>query len=125
MRLPIFLATISLILAIASIMSIPKSVTNRIFHPGYGCCMRCHRTWDVVEGHSTPYQWYDFGDGTMHPSKSCFPLCEECWKVLTPEERLPYYRRLLDGWEMEEFRGGYPTPKERWDNLRESVLRGE
>lgn len=56
--------------------------------PGYGWCERCQTCWDYVHGHIT-----ELGDGS-----GCFPLCERCWSELTPQERLPYYRRLFDKW---------------------------
>lgn len=85
---------------------------ERLLSPGLGTCYRCCRPWKhpkfkrvgprtwqqqnrlrfwghvgVVE-HTTPYKR---GNG-------CFPLCEGCWSSLTPEERLPYYQRLVHRW---------------------------
>lgn len=39
----------------------------------------------------------DFG----YSSGIC-PLCERCWGLLTPTERLPYYMHLLKFWKEEE-----------------------
>ena len=60
---------------------------------GIGACGRCKTGWDTadqdgVKGHATRYC-----DGS-----SCFPLCETCWRDLTPEQRLPYYRELFETW---------------------------
>ena len=55
---------------------------------GYGCCYRCGDTWDWKKGHTT---YFD-------ESRGCFPLCHDCWSRLTPEERLPYYERMVDSW---------------------------
>lgn len=102
-------------------MSSPASNTpsirawfERAISPGLGMCYRCRRPWKFpaqrrvkgkrntwqqldrdrfwglvgVEEHSTNYK-----DGS-----GCFPLCEGCWTALSPQERLPYYRRLWDRW---------------------------
>lgn len=56
--------------------------------PGYGWCKCCRRPWTKVKAHDT---WYSAGRG-------CSPLCRECWKSLTPADRLPYYRELWLIW---------------------------
>lgn len=61
---------------------------------GYGGCYKCGTTWNRVEGHSTPYEFYP--DGRW--CRSCFPLCEPCWASLTPETRLPYYEQMGRNW---------------------------
>ncbi len=126
----------------------PQRFVNRMFHPRYGWCGKCERTWDVVKDHSTPYRWSTpgkmsmlFGDGVEvspeeligtnvppdlkeflakpQPTRSCFPLCENCWVSLkTPSARLPYYRRLWELWER-------LNPGNRdWPAIRQSVLDG-
>jgi len=30
----------------------------------------------------------------------CFPLCAECWRELSVEERLVYYREMYEEWVM-------------------------
>lgn len=59
--------------------------------PGYGSCYRCGMPWKFTEHHTT---YYSNGRG-------CFPLCEQCWGELTPEQRLPFYERLLHDWHAE------------------------
>ncbi|MCW2601852.1 MAG: hypothetical protein JWM02_3681 [Frankiales bacterium] len=59
--------------------------------PGYGYCYRCEMPWKFTENHTT---WYS-------ERRGCFPLCEPCWVVLTPEQRLPFYERLLHEWHAE------------------------
>lgn len=56
--------------------------------PGYSCCFRCETPWKFTDHHATPY-----GGG-----RACFPLCQECWSELTPEQRVPYYEQLLKWW---------------------------
>ena len=58
------------------------------FAIGYGHCGRCKRKWKFVHGHVTDYQ---IGSG-------CFPLCENCWEELSPEQRVPYYIKLVELW---------------------------
>jgi hypothetical protein len=55
---------------------------------GYGRCGMCRLPWSVVNGHSTTYR-----DGV-----ACFPLCELCWEMLNPKERLPFYESLYFRW---------------------------
>ena len=81
---------------------------------GYGSCKRCGRTWNICKDHCTPYTEDEFGGG-------CFPLCEECWSELLPEERLPYYIRLMDEWQ----KGGSDKPGRIWETLRKNVIDGK
>jgi hypothetical protein len=69
---------------------------------GFGGCLRCGDTWD-----RTPYHSTYIGAGS-----SCFPLCERCWRGLSPQERLPYYERLvIQVWKQES----------RLDEVRQAV----
>jgi hypothetical protein len=56
--------------------------------PGYSWCMRCKTPWKFTKAHYTPYT----------EDRSCFPLCETCWQELTPEQRVPYYEKLVKWW---------------------------
>jgi len=117
-----------------------KPIRNAIFHSGYGCCSRCQRTWDVVNGHCTCFfdvEWTvttpdgeDLpvhvqgipNDGKSHHvtltnGGGCFPLCDECWSNLTPAQRLPYYHQLL----MNQGHGEI----NKWPRLKAAVLNGE
>jgi len=58
------------------------------FSSGYGSCGRCGRTWNICKFHSTMYSETD----------GCFTLCEDCWLDLSPDERLPYYKNLMNEW---------------------------
>jgi hypothetical protein len=82
---------------------------------GYGGCERCHDTWNWKKYHVTEY-----GEGG-----GCFPLCEECWKALSPTERTPFYDRLVDSWlsmcEPEE----YPRVEEDRKLIHKAVLEGK
>jgi hypothetical protein len=77
---------------------------------GYGWCGRCKRPWNVVRSHETPYR----------PGQGCFPLCEDCWQILTPDQRLPYYMALVDKWE----RQGMPPDEERRMMVRTAAEMG-
>jgi hypothetical protein len=74
--------------------------------PGYGSCYKCRTNWFFVEGHTTL-----FG-----PSGGGFPLCEQCWQELTPEQRLPFYRQLFENWQ--------PHSNYSWAEIEAAVLRG-
>jgi hypothetical protein len=79
----------------------------RSLSPGYSCCELCGLPWSVVTGHYTHYD----------ENVSCFPLCDECWRILTPDERLPYYRTMFDKW------GDKLVAK--WELIRDAVFRGD
>jgi hypothetical protein len=61
---------------------------GKLFAPGYSWCQRCDTPWRFVHYHVTSYT----------DSSGCLPLCEKCWHDLTPEQRLPYYRQLIERW---------------------------
>ena len=90
-------------------------IVERLVAPQLSTCKRCGRPWNRVEPHSTPYN-----DGS-----ACFPLCEGCWKELTPESRLPYYSELYRDWR--GFGGsdhnGAPWD-EVWGGMKQAVERG-
>jgi len=88
---------------------VPKGIRNLIGNAkGYGKCLKCGDSWYWKKGHSTVYDVRDDG------STGCFPLCEECWAGLTPEERLPYYLRMYSVW------GG----EDKWSKIKKAVLEG-
>lgn len=95
-------------------LALSQQLRNCIFHPGYGACLRCGKTWDVVDGHLTPYA----------PSRMCFPLCEDCWaKLKTPEARLPYYHKMAKEWDAED-RDSHAF-ENVWPGMKENVLAGK
>lgn len=79
--------------------------------PGWGYCYRCKRTWCFTKKHITNYT----------KKKGCFPLCESCWKVLTPSERIPYYRELWKEWERVNKRDN-EYELEEWEIIEKAVL---
>jgi len=78
----------------------------------YGECGHCGRTWDKVRGHSTLI------DGRT----GMFPLCEDCWKAMTPQERLPYYFALYSSWVPDSIRYKSPLPFSR-EEMETAVLK--
>lgn len=81
-----------------------------IAYLGYGGCMRCWRRWKIASPHQTMYS----------DSAGCFPLCGDCWRELTPETRLPFYRKLYRQW-ASDLTGGLPT----FQDIKDAVMRGE
>jgi hypothetical protein len=83
--------------------------------PGYSWCGRCKTNWAFVKSHDTEYS----------RSGGCFPLCEKCWRGLTPAQRLPYYRDLWQEWY-----GSEPDVRraqellDRWDEIKLAVISG-
>lgn len=85
---------------------------SQLLSPGYSACGKCHTTWRFVKDHTTPYSQM----GAM------FPLCEQCWHELTPDERLPFYRDLWDLWNSYSFPDYIPPP---WSDIEAAVLAGK
>src|SRR5687768_3925960 len=83
-----------------------RAYMERLIFQGADECGRCRRPWTVIRGHST-----DLGDG-----RGCVALCESCWEMLNPQERLPYYKRLWCYW----VNNGWDT--EPWDVMRVACL---
>lgn len=95
---------------------------GRISHlltPGYSWCLRCKTSWPFVKYHATDYAKIN---GNGH---GCFPLCTKCWAELTPMQRLPFYRALIESW----YAGGRSkysgmTFDEEWALVNDAVLAG-
>ena len=87
---------------------------NRVLQQaGYGTCGRCNTAWPLVKSHDTQCEegW------------GMFPLCEDCWAALSPEERWPYYEALVEKWRLDspDFpKSNFPNMKK----LKEIVLSG-
>lgn len=90
-----------------------KNIRGR--RKGYGGCKRCHDTWDWKQPHDTP----------INARQGCFPLCQECWEALTPEQRLPYYERLADEWKSLSSPGEWPDLDADMKCIRQAVLEGK
>jgi hypothetical protein len=82
-------------------VKIPRALALLLSHLSnpfstYGSCYRC--------GLSTRYMFqHPFHSTPYTRARSCFPLCEPCWSKLTPAQRLPYYERLMDKWDEDQF----------------------
>lgn len=82
----------------------------------FGECNRCYVPWKIgVNEHTTPYKG----------SCGCFALCEACWTLLSPGERVPYYKKLHEDW----MSLGYPTMNgvtwdQVWLRIEAAVLGG-
>ena len=55
---------------------------------GYGGCDRCDDRWNWKKPHTI---WYSDAGGM-------FPLCEECYQEITPQERYDYCKNLWIEW---------------------------
>jgi hypothetical protein len=74
---------------------------------GYGSCLHCHNTWNWKKGHVINYT-ADYTAGGM------FPLCEECHKKLSPQERFDYCKKLYYNWSR-------PEKRIEWNTIAEHV----
>jgi hypothetical protein len=77
----------------------------------HSCCARCWVSWEITEYHSTKYKTLTGED------QGCHPLCENCICELTPEKRLPYYRKLFIRWLKLDLK-----PQVEWGTIREAVI---
>lgn len=75
---------------------------------GIGSCYACELPWSIVKEHTT---YYGSGAG-------CFPLCQMCWEMLNPNQRLPFYERLFMEWE----RQGCDRDENVWNSIKDAVL---
>lgn len=81
----------------------------------WGYCLRCAREWRDVEPHQT---WFGKKLPGSKGTYGIFPLCEKCWKALTPKRRLFYYWRLFRKWDKS-------NPDAQWSVIRDAVLAGK
>ncbi len=90
---------------------------SRQFDPGMGICGHCGCTWVFAKFHNTPYEYGE--------DNTCSTLCEACWRDLTPEQRLPYYRDLYKRWQKWGYDTHNSTPWEQvWEAMETAVLAG-
>src|SRR5258708_28202256 len=93
----------------------------QLFAPGFGCCYRCGMPWKFAKQHTT----------YLEERNGCFALCNKCWQELTPAERLPFYRKLLETWIDSErearviaARNGV-SAEMQWPLIEKAVLEGK
>lgn len=91
----------------------------RLVSPMCSWCGRCDMPWNLTKNHVT---------GVTEVS-GIFPLCENCWNDLTPQDRLPYYRKLYESWLKtmpETLPDGSPSKLNvTWEEIEAAVLAGK
>ncbi len=85
---------------------------SKTLTPHLGSCGRCFTTWAFVKSHTTYYT-----DG-----RGCFPLCEACWHELSPSERVPFYRDLMEVWQSQGRNIDDDWPRVEYAVLNEDVI---
>jgi len=90
-----------------------QAISIKVAHlyQGFGRCGRCARPWPICESHTTPYK----------EGYGMFPLCQDCWEELTPQERLKYYYQLCLEWS--SF-GANEGDDFVWKEIETAVLKG-
>lgn len=73
-----------------------KNKASRRRHPHHGYCARCETSWAERHGHATLYCHPRHTQAGCTGCSGAFPLCPDCWKALTPQQRVPYYHRMID-----------------------------
>lgn len=71
---------------------------------GIGSCAHCQNHWGVVEGEDIPYT----------SGRSMFPVCTNCFKILSVDQIIIYVNKLVDLWISQSPTGNY-------DGVRESA----
>lgn len=79
--------------------------------PGLTSCAHCWRGYRFTKMHMTPYHACSLADMRAANKQYNRPedfegdecagvnvLCEDCWRELTVEERLPYYEEVMSVW---------------------------
>jgi hypothetical protein len=70
---------------------------------GWGTCCHCEKEWNIVRpGPTIPTPIR--GSSTV----GIFPLCVNCWKITTKEEKIVALRELERQWSV----NGYTSPEE-------------
>lgn len=96
------------------VMNLRLGPIGKLLAPGWGDCLRCHTPWKFVHYHTT--SWGRTG---------CIALCEKCWSELTPQERLPFYRQLIEIWHTPPHHDPHGlTFDEEWALVEPVVLAG-
>lgn len=93
---------------------------TRFLYPFCGGCGRCWVSWKVVDHYSVKYTT------TSGEPQGTYIFCVLCKEELSPDERLPYYRRLYIRW-MKMYDGYsrvHDGPEVSWDVLKDAVLKG-
>lgn len=92
----------------------------RLVSPMYGACGRCGMPWNMTKNHVT----------SVTEICGIFPLCESCWKDMTPQDRLPYYKKLYESWlktAPKTLPDGTPYKETNvtWEEIETAVLAGK
>jgi len=92
----------------------------RLIFPTYSACGRCGMPWRVTKHHST----------NVTGGSGLFLLCESCWKDMTPQDRLPHYRKLYESWlknmpETLPDGTAYKGLNMTWEEIETAVLAGK
>lgn len=100
-------------------LNLPARIGRLLPARGYPRCERCARPgWLIRTPHHTPLK-----PDPTRVEISCFPLCHRCWLALvTPEDRMPYYRARYQQWQQEA--GSDDYDHDGWERVEMSVLEG-
>jgi hypothetical protein len=87
--------------------------------------MRCGDTWNWKKEHVTPFSQREVfmcQTALCIEERSIFVLCEECWQLLTTDQRWLYYERRILLSQVE-----WPSPENKHDLLLicEAVKQGK
>lgn len=86
---------------------------TQIIYPGITHCGRCKMSWSVTKSHDLSFDDLN--------GRGMFALCERCNSELTPIERLPYYREVVDELWIPQ---GDTEMVNKWPQIAKSVLEG-
>ena len=92
-----------------------RTVINRVAHPGYGCCDRCKRTWDVVQGHNTFFSFSTLTDTDIFLVGRTMTMWPgwKCVGATNGYESVPLWQMTNHGWSAEQVSAA-KKPKPEW-----------
>ena len=81
-------------------------------------CPKCHRYWTgeyaECSSHTTYYKT------PIESASGMYAMCEECYKEATNIEKLNYYRKVIDNWNIINPKNK-KLHEQKWEMIKESV----
>lgn len=71
-------------------MNLRVGGVSRLIFPDYSYCKKCNTTWNMANPLAVEYD--ESGGG-------CIALCQKCWCDSNVEERVKYYKNVIEKWQ--------------------------
>jgi hypothetical protein len=87
-------------------MNLRRKLTNlRKNDPRLSTCAHCGGAWNWKKPHDIPYHTSgerQLADGSPYYDRHMFPVCTDCYEILSPRKRYNYCVRLFKSWNSPE-----------------------